>query len=91
MMVYGYFCFRLNVAKSRSAVGNATARYARLAASPLHEAADTIGARIVAALDDARNPEPPNVGDKVSRRRDLDHHGFWQLPYQVIHESTNRG
>jgi hypothetical protein len=34
-----------------------TARYAHLAASPLHEAADAIGARIVAALGDPRNPE----------------------------------
>ncbi|MGA8909167.1 MAG: site-specific integrase [Acidobacteriaceae bacterium] len=40
-----------------------TARYAHLAASPLHEAADAIGARILAALDDPRNREPANVSD----------------------------
>jgi integrase len=40
-----------------------TARYAHLAASPLHAAADTIGARILAALDAPRNPEPANVSD----------------------------
>ena len=40
-----------------------TARYAHLAASPLYAAADAIGARILAALDDPRNPEPANVSD----------------------------
>ncbi len=41
-----------------------TARYAHLAASPLHAAADAIGARIMAALDGPRNPEPANVSDR---------------------------
>jgi integrase len=41
-----------------------TARYAHLAGSPLHEAADAIGARILAALDDPKNPEPANVSDQ---------------------------
>jgi len=34
-----------------------TARYAHLAASPLHEAADAIGARIVAAMGNWRGPK----------------------------------
>ncbi len=40
-----------------------TARYAHLAASPLHEAADAIGARIMAALDGKRRPGRATVGE----------------------------
>ncbi len=40
-----------------------TARHAHLAASPLHEAADAIGARIMAALDGKRRPGRATVGE----------------------------
>jgi integrase len=40
-----------------------TARYAHLAASPLHEAADAIGARIMAALDGPRGSQPATTGE----------------------------
>ena len=40
-----------------------TARYAHLAASPLHEAADAIGARIMAALDGERSSGPATFGE----------------------------
>lgn len=40
-----------------------TARYAHLSASPLHEAADAIGAKILAALDGQRSPKPATIGE----------------------------
>jgi integrase len=40
-----------------------TARYAHLAASPLHEAADAIGARIMAALDGKGRSDQASVGE----------------------------
>ena len=40
-----------------------TARYAHLAASPLHEAADAIGARITAALDGKGRSEQATVAE----------------------------
>ncbi|MDE2580565.1 MAG: site-specific integrase [Rhodospirillales bacterium] len=40
-----------------------TARYAHLAASPLHEAADAIGARIMAAMDGKRRSDQVSVGE----------------------------